>query len=272
MPVLIKYCFEGRMCTMIRTVLNGDDFGISEEVNRAIAECFEKRLLTSTTLMVNMPYADQAVEIAREEGFAEAVGLHLNLTSGYPLTRDIRKCRRFCRKNGSFNAYFQQHTSSRLFLTKKERRAAAKEIEAQMRKYFSYGLPERHLDSHHHVHTDRAIMLELMPLMHKYDFRSVRLSRNLFKKMNPLKKLYKHIFNSKLKKSGLITTEFFGSYRDLAAMNGEIRDNAMVEVMLHPMYNEDGVLCDTKTPMSEVGALLDSLKAEREPYSVVKER
>ncbi len=257
---------------MIRTVINGDDFGISEEVNRAIAECFEKRILTSTTLMVNMPYADQAVEIARNEGFAEAVGLHLNLTSGYPLTQKIRRCRRFCRKNGSFNAWFQQHTSSRLFLTKRERRAVAEEIEAQIRKYISYGLPERHLDSHHHVHTDRSIMLELMPLMHKYDFRSVRLSRNLFRRMNPLKKMYKRIFNGKLKKSGLITTDYFGSYRDLAAMNGEIRENAMVEVMVHPMYNEEGVLYDTHTPMTEVCALLDSLKAEREPYSVVKER
>ncbi len=257
---------------MIRTVINGDDFGISEEVNRAIAECFEKRILTSTTLMVNMPYADQAVEIARREGFAEAVGLHLNLTSGYPLTRDIRKCKRFCRKNGTFNAWFQQHTSTRLILTGKERKAVAKEIEAQMRKYFSYGLPERHLDSHHHVHTDRSIMQELMPLMHKYDFRSVRLSRNLFRRMNPLKRVYKRIFNDRLKKSGLITTDFFGSYRDLAAMNGEIRDNAMVEIMVHPMYSEEGVLCDTHTPMTEVCALLDSLKAEREPYSVVKEK
>ena len=255
---------------MIRVIINGDDFGISQNVNKAICECFAKRYLTGTTLMVNMPYAEEAVEMAREYGFHEAVGLHLNLTSGMPLTEDIKRCKRFCRKNGTFNAHFAQNTMSRLLITKEESRAVAKEIEAQMRRYFELGLAERHLDSHHHVHTDRSVMQVLMPLVHKYNFRSVRLSRNLFLKMNFLKRIYKSSFNNSLKSKVPVTTDYFGSYADLRNLKGSIPDNSLVEVMVHPMYDEKGVMVDShETPMRDLDTLLDELRAERQAYYLV---
>ncbi|MCR4589358.1 MAG: ChbG/HpnK family deacetylase [Lachnospiraceae bacterium] len=251
---------------MIRAIINGDDFGISENVNEAVRECFEKRLITNTTLMVNMPYADEAVEIAEKCGFSEAVGLHLNLTSGYPLTEPIRRESRFCRKNGSFNAYFQKHLMSRLMLSRREERAVACEIEAQIRKYYSYGLPEKHLDSHHHVHTNAPVVNVLLPLLKRYSFRSVRLTRNLFLKMNPLKRVYKSSYNRKLKRSGLMTADYFGSYRDLSAMNGCIKDDVLLEVMVHPMYDDQGTLVDTNIPMDRVKELINSLNAVGQPY------
>ncbi|MBQ9503710.1 MAG: ChbG/HpnK family deacetylase [Lachnospiraceae bacterium] len=254
---------------MIRIIINGDDFGISREVNKAISECFEERILTSTTLMVNMPYADEAVELAKEQGFYESVGLHFNLTGGTPLTDSIKAMKRFCRKNGTFNAYFQKHTASRLRLTKEELACVAEEAEAQIRKYISYGLPARHLDSHHHVHTNLPVWRVLVPLLHKYDFRSVRLSRNLFKRTAPLNAVYKKFFNSGLKKSRFITTDYFGSFKDLQKCRRMLKDNTLLELMLHPMYSEDGELCDTRNPMSDVLGLLESIDAQRVGYSVL---
>ena len=254
---------------MIRVIINGDDFGISHEVNKAIAECFEKRILTSTTLMVNMPYANEAVKIAQEQGFYESVGIHFNLTGGTPLTDNIKNMKRFCRKDGTFNAYFQKHTSSRLKLTKAELACVAEEAEAQIRKYISYGLPARHLDSHHHVHTNLPIWKVLVPLLYKYDFRSVRLSRNLFRRTAPLNAIYKKYYNSGLKKSRLITTEYFGSFKDLQKCRRMLKENALLELMLHPMYSETGELFDTQNPMSEVVNLLESIDAQRVSYAVL---
>ncbi len=251
---------------MIRAIVNGDDFGMSAEVNEAVVESFERGFITNTTLMVNMPFADEAVELAKKNGFSEAVGLHLNLTGGYPLTKRIRKEKRFCRKDGSFNAYFQKHTASRLFISKRESQAVAEEIEAQIRKYFSYGLPEKHLDSHHHVHTDRSVIGLLLPLMARYSFRSVRLTRNLFLKMSIPKRIYKSAYNRRLRKNGYITADYFGSYRDLSAMNGSVKDDSLIEIMVHPMYESGGVLVDTNTPMEKVRELLDSLHAVPQPY------
>ena len=42
-------------------VINADDFGYSESVNKAISDCFEKGLINRTTIMVNMPQAEAKV-------------------------------------------------------------------------------------------------------------------------------------------------------------------------------------------------------------------
>ena len=143
---------------MIKVIVNGDDFGMSQDVNRAISESFRRRVLTSTTLMVNMPFADEAVELSRREGFFNRVGLHLNLTSGTPLTDEIKSCPRFCFPSGDFNGDFARSMSSRFILSRAEKRAVAAEIMSQMKKYRSYRLSALHLDSHHHIHTDFSIM------------------------------------------------------------------------------------------------------------------
>jgi predicted glycoside hydrolase/deacetylase ChbG (UPF0249 family) len=40
---------------MRKIIVNADDFGMSAEVNRAIVEAFENNVISSTTLMANMP-------------------------------------------------------------------------------------------------------------------------------------------------------------------------------------------------------------------------
>lgn len=54
---------------MEKIIVNADDFGKTHTINLAIAECFNKGLITNTTIMVNMPFADEAVEIAKQEVF-----------------------------------------------------------------------------------------------------------------------------------------------------------------------------------------------------------
>ena len=67
-------------------IVNADDFGRSESVNRAICEAFEKGRVNSTTLMANMPAAKEAYELAKKGGFADKVGIHLNITEGMPMS------------------------------------------------------------------------------------------------------------------------------------------------------------------------------------------
>ena len=53
----------GGMRMSYKLIINADDFGISSSVNRAIVYAFSNNMITNTTLMVNMPYADEAVEL-----------------------------------------------------------------------------------------------------------------------------------------------------------------------------------------------------------------
>lgn len=245
---------------MIRAVVNADDFGISSDVNAAIVECFKKRIISNTTLMVTMEAADEAVLLARENGFDDRVGLHLNLTAGYPLTKKIRKCPLFCNKNGEFNATFHLKTLSRLRLSSIELACVYEEAEAQIIRYLSYGLPEKHLDSHHHVHTDLAVWKAIEPLLKKYNFRTVRLGRNMILKPSMFNRLYKFKLNRNIKKDGYAFSKYFGSYKDLREYYKEIENGAVIEVMTHPMYNEEGVLVDTKTPMQDLAMFFDDKK------------
>src|SRR5215203_3148938 len=66
-------------------VVNADDFGISRGVNRGIVEAHRLGLVTSASLMPNLPAAEDALTraaICPNLG----LGLHLTLTAGKPLS------------------------------------------------------------------------------------------------------------------------------------------------------------------------------------------
>ena len=237
-------------------IRNADDYGKSPEVNKAIQTCFSEGLIDRTTLMVNMPFADEAVDYAVKEGFADKIGVHLNLTEGMPLTEGIKQNPLFCGPDGRYHALFCQSTKYRLYLDNLSRKQVYEELSAQLKKYKNYGLTLFHVDSHHHVHTNYPIYLAVKSLSKEYDFASVRLSRNLYHGGNALMGLYKTIYNRNVKKICRTTTEYFGSFCDFNEYGNDEELNRLIEhnsieIMLHPMY-ADGVLNDTDIPMKEV--------------------
>jgi predicted glycoside hydrolase/deacetylase ChbG (UPF0249 family) len=66
---------ERRIC-----IVNGDDFGASAGINRGIIEALDRGILTSASLMINMPGAEEAIRLGRSHP-ALSVGLHVNLTN-----------------------------------------------------------------------------------------------------------------------------------------------------------------------------------------------
>ncbi len=61
-------------------IVNADDFGASGGINRGIIEAHEHGIVTSASLMVNMPAAKEAASLSR--GFPGlSVGLHANFTN-----------------------------------------------------------------------------------------------------------------------------------------------------------------------------------------------
>ncbi|GAW28035.1 MULTISPECIES: carbohydrate deacetylase [unclassified Carboxydocella] len=124
-------------------IVNGDDFGLSPGINEGVRRCHREGILTSTTILVNQPWAREAVDLSRECPALE-MGVHLNLTVGKALT-DGRQ----------FEPY--------PVLYERLQRASAEEIArfqewaeaewlAQIQTARSWGLELSHLDSHHHVH------------------------------------------------------------------------------------------------------------------------
>ena len=228
-------------------VVNADDFGYSKTVTLAICEAFEKGLIDRTTMMSGMPYARKAMELAAEKGFAGKVGLHINLTSGKPLTEEIAKDPVMCGKNGEFSADFARNIRTRFFLPKATRDNVEKELRTQFEMYGQLGGTLWHIDSHHHVHTDPSVWLILKKVMRDYPVTSVRLGRNMYQGGNPLLHIYKAILNRSIRKRCMGHPKYFGSatdYREFIKTHPDVSKHSDVEVMVHPVYDNEKKLAD----------------------------
>ena len=99
-----------------------------------------KRIVTSTTVMVNIPGFDKNLNLLLNSSIS--IGIHFNLTFGEPVCRDVPD---LVNKQGKFSRNFQigqEHISQVL-----------KEIDAQYNRFLDSGIKPSHFDSHHHVHT-----------------------------------------------------------------------------------------------------------------------
>ncbi len=125
----------------MRLIVNADDFGYSHDVNMAIVEAFEKGYITNTTIMVNMPGFDEAVELSKKYGFFDKVGLHLNLFEGVPLTGGIKDTvfAENCLLT-SHRVFHELPTIYKFIASKKTKAAIADECSAQMGKYLKAAL------------------------------------------------------------------------------------------------------------------------------------
>ncbi len=68
----------------MKIIINADDFGYSECISKGIIESYKNGIVTSTTIMMNMPFTEQSLELY-EEVQGLGLGVHLNLTTGRPL-------------------------------------------------------------------------------------------------------------------------------------------------------------------------------------------
>ncbi|HEY6900863.1 MAG TPA: ChbG/HpnK family deacetylase, partial [Puia sp.] len=142
--------------TLSTIIVNADDFGYSKDVNRAIISSLQSDLITSTSLMANMPGFGDALAMVRLYPMLEhRIGLHLNLTEGFPLTTALHSFAEFCHPD---TGEFTYKRARPLFRASQAlQQALYEEFEAQIRKVISAGIQPVHIDSHHHVHTEWAI-------------------------------------------------------------------------------------------------------------------
>jgi predicted glycoside hydrolase/deacetylase ChbG (UPF0249 family) len=246
-----------------RYIVNADDFGKSPSVNSAIGQCFSQQLISSASIMANMPGFDDACQIGREWASIGRIGIHIVLSEGKPLTDAIKSEARFCDQDGLFRP--RQKSKRFLYLSTSERNAVGAEVQAQIEKCRRELLPLTHLDSHHHFHEEWGIMGVILPLIRQYQIPCVRIMRNASASCKIQRKLYGAVFNAMLRWRGLARTTLFGSVDDFCEYSkqrrAKIRPRAF-EIMVHPTLDEEGEVVDGRShaPLSD---LLEKLGAVR---------
>ena len=203
---------------MLKKIFNADDFGISPGVNQAIFKAHTEGVLNSTSIMINLKYAPQAIELSQQMPNLQ-IGLHANLTNEYsvlpspqiPLLVDDK---------GKFRHGFVNLALLSVLHPKELKRQVKIEVRAQIEKALASGLKLTHLDSHRHVHMIPMIFKAFLELKEEY-----KIPRLRFVNENPVLTIRSTQGIEWLKDGGLI--------KNLVLVSCAIAYEA-VEVGIHP--------------------------------------
>ncbi|HEY4390034.1 MAG TPA: ChbG/HpnK family deacetylase [Paenibacillus sp.] len=135
-----------------QVIINADDFGLSPAVNRGIIEAFQAGGITSTSLIVNMPGFDDAVQLAHSHPDL-SVGLHFNLTYGRPVSNPA-SIPSLVKEDGAFHG--------EAIAREWDSRDVSRELTAQWDRFVQTGLRPTHLDSHHLLHQQHPAIYKLL--------------------------------------------------------------------------------------------------------------
>lgn len=132
-----------------RIIINADDFGMSPPVNEAVFNAATDGVLTSATIMANMPTFEEAVAIAKATPKL-GVGIHLNLFRGRPLADPANVPTIITAQGRLLRSYGELY--KRWFLGKLSLEDIELEWSTQIQRVIASGLTPTHLDSEKHAH------------------------------------------------------------------------------------------------------------------------
>jgi len=154
-------------------IVNADDLGWTEGVNRGIADAHRKGLVTSTSLLANGPAFAAALAVARVNPQL-GVGVHLNLSDGRP-TASPQKVPGLLNSSGNLDGGPES-----LLLRMASRSLSAEEVElewdAQIRKVRDAGIEPSHLDGHKHVQMLPGLFEVALRLAKKHGIAAIRVA------------------------------------------------------------------------------------------------
>ncbi|GAB6098682.1 chitin disaccharide deacetylase [Halanaerocella petrolearia] len=209
---------------MKRLIINADDFGLCQGCNQGIIKAIKDGVVTSTTLMINMPYAQKAISLVKQNDL-KCIGLHLSLTCGRPIS-NIEKVESLITDEGEFSRELI-HSNSNIHLEEVEL-----ELENQIREFLSNYIKPTHLDTHHHIHTNQKIRSIIIKLAKKYNLP--------LRFVNEETKL--EIKRSKIKTTDYFSMDFYGGNKISIDYFKNIINrlpDGIIEIMCHPAQRID---------------------------------
>lgn len=209
---------------MTKLIINADDFGYSKGVNFGIVEAYENGIVTSTTLMANMPGREHAAKLAKEHP-GLGVGIHLVLTCGSPVRDDVPS---LINEQGEFRSQME-------WMKYAEPAEIEREFSAQYKTVLALGLKPTHIDSHHHVHAHRKVAPIVTRLAEQYGL-PVRKFSNVYSE---------GVGHQKFHTTDVCLPDFYDqgvTKENLIHMLDQVKGRDTVEIMCHPAYVDVALL------------------------------
>lgn len=162
---------------MRRLIVNADDFGLTDGINRAVIHLHQLGALHSTTLMAAAPRFPEAVELSTQHR-SLGVGCHIVLVDGSPVANpaviptllDSTANRtgepRF---RSTLGAFVRDLTLGRIHRTHIEQEAIAQILRVQQA-----GISVTHVDTHKHTHMFPPVLDAVMRAAKACDVHAIR--------------------------------------------------------------------------------------------------
>jgi predicted glycoside hydrolase/deacetylase ChbG (UPF0249 family) len=152
-------------------IVHADDFGETPEITQGILRGIEAGVVTSTSIMANMPGTADALR--RAPGLAPwaSFGVHLNLCEGQALTSGPTLVDAEGRLHGK-RALFLRSVTGRLSLAELEA-----EIFAQIARVRDAGVRISHVDGHKHLHQLPIVSTAVANVLPGFAIQRVRITR-----------------------------------------------------------------------------------------------
>lgn len=214
-------------------VINADDYAISKQVSLGIVDAFSRGIITSTSVVVNMPCFTEMGKVIRETSFD--YGLHLNLTTGETLAGADLPLNQ-AGQSGIWRpmilAAFKGVGRDRL----------EREISAQFEKFQDFfGKNPSHVDSHHHIHMLPPIWALVRRKMLEFKIPFLRNSVDFIDKRS-VKNMLLKLCAASNSLEGLVELPFTGhellGMQRKSAVPAVPADTATLEWMVHCGYSD----------------------------------
>ncbi len=157
----------------MRLIVSADDFGLTEGVDCGIAIAVAAGTVTSVGVMANLADPTAVVRLAALRP-GVSLGVHLNLTTGCPLT-PAAEVPSLVGRDGSFNSLAT--LGARAFAGRVRRAEVTRELAAQIVRLQQAGITIDHLDSHEHVHLLPGVLGPVIALARQLGVRRMRTHR-----------------------------------------------------------------------------------------------
>ncbi len=207
---------------MSKLIINADDFGYCEAVNYGIISAHRNGVVTSTTIMANMPGFEHAVELLKDNENL-GCGVHMTLSCGKPINNNLTT---LVNENNTFHRYITEDIIDKIDLDE-----VYEELCSQIDKVKNI-VDISHLDSHHHIHTLKGFEPVISSILKKYDLPI----RGGFEYNNNYEKQIKLVDSFY---SDEVSYEFFKKNSDI------LKKYDVVDIMTHPAFLDDFILNST---------------------------
>lgn len=205
----------------MKLIINADDLGLSKSITDGIIEGIKEKYITSTTIMINMEYAEYAIKQAIENNI-KCIGLHINLTVGKPIIRNEN----LIDNEGKFLYNKLQIENEKLTYED-----AYNEIMAQIERVNELSNGEikvDHLDSHHGLCKNNNIRQAIIDIANILQI-PIRREQSINEREVKCPDIYYNSFSMKninIEKLKEMVEEYKGQ-------------NVIVELLTHPGYIDD---------------------------------